>query len=118
VRRPGKPDPSAGQTGSVAAPIEDGSLKKEIGCSMLSDCCARNQAEPVTAAKYRAAATATRCRGKCGRAAARSDVERERAAAAAKAWLLDQIQKRRSARAADIKGTAQEQPFGSERLAA
>ena len=46
------------------------------------------------------------------------DVERERAAAAVKAWLLDQIQKRRSARAAEFKETVPQQPFGSERLAA
>jgi hypothetical protein len=44
------------------------------------------------------------------------DVERERAAAAAKAWLLDQIQKRRSARAAHIEETMRDQPLG--RLAA
>ena len=44
--------------------------------------------------------------------------ERERAAAAAKAWLLDQIQKRRSAAAAHIEETAPAQPFAPERLAA
>ena len=49
---------------------------------------------------------------------AHDDEERKRAAAAAKAWLLDQIQKRRSARAAEFKETVPQQPFGSERLAA
>src|SRR6516165_1845111 len=49
---------------------------------------------------------------------AHDDAERERAAAAAKAWLLDQIQKRRSARAADIKETMPKPPFAPERLAA
>ena len=49
---------------------------------------------------------------------AHDDAEREHAAAAVKAWLLDQIQKRRSARAAEFKETVPQQPFGSERLAA
>ena len=47
---------------------------------------------------------------------AHDDEERKRAAAAAKAWLLDQIEKRRSAPAAHIEETMREQPFG--RLAA
>ena len=49
---------------------------------------------------------------------AHDDAERERAAAAVKAWLLDQIRKRRSARTADIEESVPEQPFGCERLAA
>ena len=49
---------------------------------------------------------------------AHDDVERERAAAAAKAWLLDQIQKRRSARAAHTEQRVPDQPFAPERLAA
>ena len=47
---------------------------------------------------------------------AHDDEERKRAAAAAKAWLLDQIENRRSAPAAHIEETMREQPFG--RLAA
>jgi hypothetical protein len=46
------------------------------------------------------------------------DVERERAAAAVKAWLLDQIRKRQSAGAADVKEMAPERPIARERLAA
>src|SRR6516165_10331570 len=34
-RRPGKPDPSTGQTGSVAATTEDGSLKRRL----FARCC-------------------------------------------------------------------------------
>ena len=49
---------------------------------------------------------------------AHDDAERERAAAAAKAWLLDQIQKRRSAASAHTEETGPDQPFASERLAA
>src|SRR5262244_3449800 len=49
---------------------------------------------------------------------AHDDAERERAAAAVKAWLLDQIQKRRSGAAAPIEETAPHQPFAPERLAA
>jgi hypothetical protein len=49
---------------------------------------------------------------------AHDDAERERAAAAAKAWLLDQIQKRRSAAAAHSEKTVADQPFALERLAA
>jgi hypothetical protein len=49
---------------------------------------------------------------------AHDDEERERAAAAAKAWLLDQIQNRRSARAALIEETVADQAFVLKRLAA
>jgi hypothetical protein len=49
---------------------------------------------------------------------AHDDAERERAAAAVKAWLLDQIQKRRSAPTARIEETVQDEPFAPERLAA
>ena len=49
---------------------------------------------------------------------AHDDAERERAAAAVKAWLLDQIQKRRSARAAHTEQRVPDQPFAPERLAA
>jgi hypothetical protein len=49
---------------------------------------------------------------------AHDDAERDRAAAAVKAWLLDQIQKRRSAQEAHIEQPASEQPFIPERLAA
>jgi hypothetical protein len=45
-------------------------------------------------------------------------VEQERAAAAAKAWLLAQIGKRRSAPAADSADATLEKPFAPERLAA
>jgi hypothetical protein len=48
---------------------------------------------------------------------AHDDAERERAAAAVKAWVLDQIRKRRSA-AAHIEEMAPDQPFAPERLAA
>jgi hypothetical protein len=44
--------------------------------------------------------------------------EQERAAAAAKTWLLAQIQKKRAAPPAGIKEAAPNQPFPSERLAA
>jgi hypothetical protein len=49
---------------------------------------------------------------------AHDDAERERAAAAVKAWLVDQIRRRRLATATDIAGTAPRDPFASERLAA
>ena len=49
---------------------------------------------------------------------AHDDVERERAAAAVKTWLLAQIEKKRAARAADIAETAPDEPFATERLAA
>jgi hypothetical protein len=39
-------------------------------------------------------------------------------AAAVKAWLLDQIRKRRSAPAADVKETVPEEPIARERLPA
>jgi hypothetical protein len=45
------------------------------------------------------------------------DVERERAAAAVKAWLLDQIQNRGSARAAHTEKTVPDQPLAPQRLA-
>src|SRR5262244_3423164 len=45
---------------------------------------------------------------------AHDDAERERAAAAVKAWLLAQIEKKRAASAADIG----DEPFAPERLAA
>src|SRR4051812_26092516 len=44
--------------------------------------------------------------------------EQERAAAAAKIWLLAQIEKTRSARSADIADTAPNEPCVPERLAA
>jgi hypothetical protein len=44
--------------------------------------------------------------------------EQERAAAAAKTWLLAQIQKKRAAPPTDIMEAAPNQPFPSERLAA
>jgi len=46
------------------------------------------------------------------------DAERELAAAAVKAWLIDQIRKRRSAAAAHSEETVPDQPFTPERLAA
>jgi hypothetical protein len=46
------------------------------------------------------------------------DVERERAAAAAKTWLLAQIGKNRAGPAADIGGAELDEPFGPGRLAA
>jgi hypothetical protein len=49
---------------------------------------------------------------------ARDDAERERAAAAVKTWLLAQIEKKRAARASDVVGTASDEPFAPERLAA
>jgi len=49
---------------------------------------------------------------------AHDDVERERAAVAAKTWLVAQIEKKRAAWAADIVETAPEEPFAPERLAA
>jgi len=49
---------------------------------------------------------------------AHDDAERERAAAAVKAWLFDQIQKRRSKAAAHIEETVPDQPFAPERLGA
>jgi hypothetical protein len=49
---------------------------------------------------------------------ARDDVERERAAAAAKTWLLVQIEKKRAAPTSDMVETASDEPFAPERLAA
>jgi len=48
---------------------------------------------------------------------ANDDAEREQAAAAVKTWLLVQIEKKRAV-AADIGGTAPDEPFASESLAA
>jgi hypothetical protein len=52
------------------------------------------------------------------RCLAHDDAEREGAAAAVKAWLLAQIEKKRAAPAADIGETAPDEPFAPERLAA
>ena len=49
---------------------------------------------------------------------AHDDAERERAAAAVKAWLAVQIAKKRAAPAAEIAETAPRDPFAPERLAA
>ena len=49
---------------------------------------------------------------------AHDDAERERAAAAVKTWLLAQIDKKRTAPAADIGESAPDKPFTPERLAA
>ena len=49
---------------------------------------------------------------------AHDDVERERAAAAAKTWLLAQIEKKRAAPVEDIGETVPDEPFAPERLAA
>jgi hypothetical protein len=49
---------------------------------------------------------------------AHDDVERERAAAAVKTWLLAQIGEKRAAPAADIGETAPDEPFAPESLAA
>jgi hypothetical protein len=49
---------------------------------------------------------------------AHNDAERERATAAVRAWLLDQIETKRTARAREIRETAPAAPFVSERLAA
>jgi len=49
---------------------------------------------------------------------ARDDVERERAAAAAKTWLLVQIEKKRAEPVSDMVETASDEPFAPERLAA
>jgi hypothetical protein len=49
---------------------------------------------------------------------AHDDADRERAAAAVKTWLLAQIEKKRAARAADLRETAPAAPFVTERLAA
>jgi hypothetical protein len=49
---------------------------------------------------------------------AHDDVQRERAAAAAKTWLLAQIERKRAAPAADTAEMAPDEPLASERLAA
>jgi hypothetical protein len=49
---------------------------------------------------------------------AHDDAEREQATAAVKTWLLAQIEKKRTAPAADIGGSALKEPFASLRLAA
>jgi hypothetical protein len=49
---------------------------------------------------------------------AHDDAEREQAAAAVKAWLLTQIEKKRTAPVAGIVETAPGEPFAPERLAA
>ena len=49
---------------------------------------------------------------------AHDEVERERATAAVKTWLLAQIEKKRAAPAADIRERAPDEPFAPERLAA
>src|SRR6516165_10194431 len=49
---------------------------------------------------------------------AHDDAERERAAVAVKTWLLAQIDKKRTASAADIGEPAPDKPFTPERLAA
>ena len=49
---------------------------------------------------------------------AHDHAERERAAAAVKAWLLAQIEKKRAAAAADIEKSAAGEPLACERLAA
>ena len=49
---------------------------------------------------------------------AHDDAERERAAAAVKTWLLAQIDKKRTAPAADIGDPALDKPFTLQRLAA
>jgi hypothetical protein len=46
------------------------------------------------------------------------DAERERAAAAVRAWLLAQIRKKRAASTANIEETEPDAPFVTERLAA
>jgi hypothetical protein len=49
---------------------------------------------------------------------AHDDAEQERAAAAVRAWLLDQIRKRRSAPPVHIEETVRGKPFTPDRLAA
>jgi hypothetical protein len=44
--------------------------------------------------------------------------EQQRAAAAVRTWLLARIEKKRPAPSADIAGTAPDEPFAPERLAA
>ena len=52
------------------------------------------------------------------RSLAHDNVERERAAAAVKTWLLAQIAKKGSAPVVNIRGSAPNEPLASERLAA
>ena len=52
------------------------------------------------------------------RSLAHDNVERERAAAAVKTWLLAQIAKKGSAPVVNIRGSAPNEPLTSERLAA
>ena len=52
------------------------------------------------------------------RGLARDNAERERAAAAAKAWLVAQMEKKQAAPASDIQETPPAEPFAPERLAA
>jgi hypothetical protein len=52
------------------------------------------------------------------RSLAHDNVERERAAAAVKTWLLAQIAKKGSAPVVNIRGCAPNEPLASERLAA
>ena len=52
------------------------------------------------------------------RSLAHDNVERERAAAAGKTWLLAQIAKKGSAPVVNIRGCAPNEPLASERLAA
>jgi cytochrome P450 len=49
---------------------------------------------------------------------AHDDAERDRAAAAVKNWLLNQIEQKRAAPAPDIMKTASDELFAPERLAA
>src|SRR5690242_13924172 len=44
--------------------------------------------------------------------------EQQRAAAAVRTWLLARIEKKRPARPADLTGTAPDEPYAPERLAA
>ena len=76
ARRSGKPDPSTGQTGSVTAPIEDVLSKGRLVARCCPTVALATRARAVTATKYRAAATAIGCRGKCGQAAAHSGAGR------------------------------------------
>ena len=73
--------------------------------------CTSNDSRCGSVAELRSVILKARC-------LAHDDAERERAAAAAKAWLLAQIEKKRAAPAADIGETAPDDPFAPERLAA
>jgi len=52
------------------------------------------------------------------RCLAQDDAERERAAAAGKAWLLVRIEKAKAAPARDVEAAVRDEPFASDRLAA